>query len=557
MRRPHAPEVSSDHVTSPARSLPRNVHDPELLIAGGGLGGVAAALAAARVGRRTLLVSRHAWLGGQLTTQGVPPDEHRWIERLGATASYRALREAIRAHYRRHYPLTDRARRDPHLNPGNAWVSRLAHEPRAAATVIDALLAPHQASGLLTVLRDARVTHLWRDRERISGARIECADGRVLELTPRFVLDATETGELLPLAEVAYVTGAESRDETGEPHALDGPAEPQSMQAFTIAFALEHRAGEDHTIDRPEGYARWRDYRPEFWPGPLLGLRQLDPMTMQPLEGRLFDRSMDRLQFDAPIGRSNRNGYVLWSYRRILDQRHFSAPMPDVSMVIWPQNDYWLGSIVDVDDATARRHVTEAKSLSLSLLYWLQSEAPRPDGGTGYPGLRLRGDVFGSPDGLAVEPYVREGRRIRARTTVFEQDLAFDVRGEHGAQRYPDSVGIGMYRIDLHPCTGGRSYVDLTTCPFQIPMGALVPQSVENLLPACKNIGTTHITNGAYRLHPVEWNVGEVAALLADRCLRSEMTPQALHADAGEVAAFQDELVRHGIELEWPRIDAY
>ena len=530
---------------------------PELLIAGGGLGGVAAALAAARVGRRTLLVSRHAWLGGQLTTQGVPPDEHRWIERMGATASYRALREAIRAFYRHHYPLTDAARRDPHLNPGNAWVSRLAHEPRVSAAAIDALLAPFEASGVLTVLRDARVTRVWREGERLSGVRIERAGGHALEVAPRFVLDATETGELLPMAEVAYVTGAESRAQTGEPHALDGPAEPQSMQAFTVAFALEHRPGEDHTIDRPETYERWRDYRPDFWPGPLLGFRQLDPMTMKPLDGTLFDPSMEQPQFDAPLGRSNRNGYVLWSYRRILDQRHFATAMPDVSMVIWPQNDYWLGSIVDVDDATAARHVLEAKALSRSLLYWLQTEAPRPDGGSGYPGLRLRSDVFGTPDGLAIEPYVREGRRIRARTTVLEQHLAFDVRGVHGAERYPDSVGIGMYRIDLHPCTGGRSYVDLTTCPFQIPLGALVPEAIENLLPACKNIGTTHVTNGAYRLHPIEWNVGEVAALLADRCLRRERTPQALHADPGEVSSFQDELVRHGIELAWPRVEAY
>jgi 2-polyprenyl-6-methoxyphenol hydroxylase-like FAD-dependent oxidoreductase len=128
----------------------------DLLIAGGGLGGVAAALAAVRVGRNTLLVAEHDWLGGQLTTQGVPPDEHRWIEVLGATASYRRLRTAIRDHYRTHAPLTDEARRDPHLTPGNAWVSRLAHEPRVAAAVIDALLAPHVASGVLTVWRGAR-----------------------------------------------------------------------------------------------------------------------------------------------------------------------------------------------------------------------------------------------------------------------------------------------------------------------------------------------------------------------------------------------------------------
>jgi 2-polyprenyl-6-methoxyphenol hydroxylase-like FAD-dependent oxidoreductase len=529
----------------------------DLLIAGGGLGGVAAALAAARVGRRTLLVSEHDWLGGQLTTQGVPPDEHRWIETLGATASYRALRAAIRDRYRTHVPLTDAARSDRYLNPGNAWVSRLAHEPRVAAAVIDDLLAPHVASGAVTVWRGARVVAVTRDGARVTGARVELRDGTTRDLEPRFVLDATETGDLLALADADYVVGAESRAETGEPHAPDGPAQPLNQQAITVAFAIERRPGEDHTIDRPRDYARWRAYQPAFWPGPLLGFQQLDPMTMQPTLGRLFDPSMDDPQFDRPLGRSNRNGYVLWSYRRIVAQRHRSRPTPEVTMAIWPQNDYWLGPIVDVPELDRSRHLEEAKGLSTSLLYWLQTEAPRPDGGTGYPELRLHRETFGTPDGLAIEPYVRESRRIRARFTVREQDLAFAVRGAHGAVRYPDSVGIGMYRIDLHPSTGGDSYIDLTTCPFQIPLGALVPEVLENLLPAAKNIGTTHITNGAYRLHPVEWNVGEVAALLADRCLARGLTPQALHEDAREVAGLQAQLVQHGIELEWPAIEAY
>lgn len=529
----------------------------DLLIAGGGLGGVAAALAAARVGRRALLLSEHDWLGGQLTTQGVPPDEHRWIEVLGATASYRALRAAIRDHYRAHAPLTDAARADRYLNPGNAWVSRLAHEPRVAAQVIDALLAPHEATGVLTVWRGARVTAVARDGERVRGVRVALRDGATRDLEPRFVLDATETGDLLALAGVAYAIGAESRAETGEPHAPDGPTQPLNQQAITVAFAIERRPGEDHTIERPRDYERWRAYQPPFWPGPLLGFRQLDPMTMQPLDGRLFDPSMDDPQFDRPLGRSNRNGYVLWSYRRLVAQRHRSVPTSEVSMAIWPQNDYWLGALVDVPEADRARHLDEAKQLSLSLLYWLQTEAPRPDGGAGYPELRLHRETFGTHDGLAIEPYVRESRRIRARFTVREQDLALGVRGARGAVRYPDSVGIGMYRIDLHPSTGGDNYIDLTTCPFQIPLGALVPQTIENLLPACKNIGTTHITNGAYRLHPVEWNVGEVAALLADRCLARGLTPHAVHEDAAEVADFQAELVRHGIELEWPTIEPY
>ena len=47
----------------------------------------------------------------------------------------------------------------------------------------------------------------------------------------------------------------------------------------------------------------------------------------------------------------------------------------------------------------------------------------------------------------------------------------------------------------------------------------VLPRRVENLLPACKNLGVTHLTNGCYRLHPVEWNIGESAGMLAAEAL--------------------------------------
>ena len=78
-----------------------------------------------------------------------------------------------------------------------------------------------------------------------------------------------------------------------------------------------------------------------------------------------------------------------------------------------------------------------------------------------------------------------------------------------------------------------------------------------NLLPAGKNIGTTHITNGAYRLHPVEWNVGEVAGLLADFCLARGVQPRAVRDNPGLLADFQDRLTGNGVELRWPDIAGY
>jgi hypothetical protein len=114
-----------------------------------------------------------------------------------------------------------------------------------------------------------------------------------------------------------------------------------------------------------------------------------------------------------------------------------------------------------------------------------------------------------------------------------------------------------MYRIDLHPSTGGDNYIDVACSPFEIPLGALIPQRTANLLPACKNIGTTHITNGAYRLHPVEWNVGEAAGALAAFCLDRATTPHAVQADGRLLADYQHRLVRDGVELRWPDVTGY
>ncbi len=122
-----------------------------------------------------------------------------------------------------------------------------------------------------------------------------------------------------------------------------------------------------------------------------------------------------------------------------------------------------------------------------------------------------------------------------------------------GAATFKDSVGIGSYRIDLHPSTAKRNYVDVSSYPFQIPLGALIPQRVENLLPACKNLGVTHITNGCYRLHPEEWHIGEAAGALAAWCLLKELTPHQVYADSNHTREFQNMLVNNlGFELAWP-----
>ena len=128
-------------------------------------------------------------------------------------------------------------------------------------------------------------------------------------------------------------------------------------------------------------------------------------------------------------------------------------------------------------------------------------------------------------------------------------------REEVTAERFADSVGIGSYRIDLHPTTGGDNYIDVSSLPFQIPLGALIPQRVENLLPACKNLGVTHITNGCYRLHPVEWNIGEAAGALAAHCHADERSRRGGSATTRSCWPTSRQALRaQGVELEWPAL---
>jgi len=530
--------------------------ETEVLVVGGGLGGVAAALAALRAGRRVVLTEEYDWLGGQLTSQAVPPDEHSWVEQFGITASFRTLRDGIRDYYRRNFPLTPGARAWRHLNPGAGYVSRLCHEPRVAAAVIHEMLAPYLGSRRLLLLQPYRPVAASADGDRVRAVTLARRDtGDEVTVTALYVLDATETGELLPLTGTEYVTGFESQIETGEP---SGPivGQPTNMQAVSVCFAIDHVDG-DHTIDKPARYEFWRDYQPSFWGGKLLSFQSPNPRTLE-LNNRVFAPN----PFDDPLlvradQRVDAGDGNLWTFRRIAARRLFAEGTydSDICLVNWPMIDYFESPVIDVPDA--EHHLAAARELSLSVLYWLQTEAPRPDGGAGFPGLRLRGDVTGSADGLAQAPYIRESRRIRAEYTVVEQDISLAVRGDKGAIDYHDTIGVGMYRIDLHPSTGGDTYLDVGCCPFQIPLGALIPKRMENLLPAGKNIGTTHITNGSYRLHPVEWNVGEAAGALAAFCLERGASPRVVRNTPGLLADFQARLERDGVELRWPDVSGY
>lgn len=509
-----------------------------VLIVGGSFGGVSAALAVARLGIACAVVEETAWLGGQATGQGVPLDEHPWIEQYGATRSYRSYCEGIRAYYRRNYPLTGKAMRDPALNPGAAWVTRLGYEPRVGRAVLEEMLAPYRTQGLIDTYFGWHATAAAMDGDRVKAVTFE-SGADTLTLSARYVLDATELGDLLPLTGAEHRIGAESQAQTGEPLALEGEPEPLRQQPFTHLLAVSYHPGEEHVIDKPDGYEA---FLPDF--ERIRGhMTEAEEKTGEAKMAALF-----------PAGASRDYVPSIWNFRRAFCRANFEGFASDITMLM-NGNEYRRGVLLGVPEAEKERHLREAKRLSLSLLYYLQTAVPDGyRGGKGFPGLRPRGDVFETADGLAQYAYIRESRRMEAEFMVLEQHFRMDAHPD-APMRYPDSVGLGGYRIDIHEQRKGKS-ITLSShgqhWTQQIPLGALIPVRLENLLPACKNLGVTHVTNGAFRLHPVEWNIGEAAGTLAAHCLLTDQTPRQVRNTAEKLEDFQRLLTRMGVELDWP-----
>jgi hypothetical protein len=524
----------------PALSLASSEAFCDVLVVGGSFGGVAAALAAADLGRTVVLTEETGWIGGQATTQGVPLDEHPWMEMRGRTRTYAEFRSRVRDYYRQNYSLTAAARADPNFNPGAGWVSACCFEPRAGIAVLKAMLAPHLSTGRVRILTRHRPVAADRSGNRCRSITLrDERSGADRVVAAPYILDATELGDLLPLAGIEYVTGAESQSETGEPSALEGKADPLRMQPFTHLAAVDYFPGEDHRIARPAGYEKWQ---PGF--RGMIGTAAADKNELQLRMRRLF----------APPAGTYQSS--IWNFRRVLCAANFIGIPSDVTMIM-NGNEYRGGPILEVPAELAQRRLAEARELTLSTIYFFQHEIePGYNGKPGYPGIRPRGDVFGTEDGLAQYPYIRESRRIRAEFTSVEQHFRID-QNPNGPVLYKDSIGTGGYRVDIHEkARSGESQtwsLHGKHWTQQVPLGSLIPIRVENVLPACKNLGATHVTNGAFRLHPVEWNIGEAAGALAAYCIEKNLSPRQVRNTPRHLEDFQRVLTQRGVELQWDK----
>ncbi|HEX3465841.1 MAG TPA: FAD-dependent oxidoreductase [Candidatus Elarobacter sp.] len=560
--------------------------DFDVVIAGASFGGCAAALAAADENVKVVLLSLQAdaLLGGQATSQGVT----RWdetaadlTESTGSPRSYRDLRDRIRERYAD--VRSKLGELQEYFNPGFAGVGppfttmedpplfhgdqRRGHPFAADPQVVHAVLSELLAEAGVAMHAGIAVTAVTVQNKTVRSITVRTRAGTDT-YTGRVFLDATDLGDLLPLAGVKWVIGAEPQSDTHEDGA-ERVAHPEYIQPFTVPIAVQWvDPDEKNRIAKPANYDDIRKRQ---------GFDRLKrPENEGGGEGDIH------LVFNP-----DQEEDTLVNYRQFIDPRNFSDERPWRTTLNVGSNDY-LSRAIPTSPHSAdedARIVEEARAVSIAYVYYLQNDVPRDDRrGTGYLNIKVDAETFGRADGTAPAPYIRESRRLaNPYTRIVRHHIdagahggGFAVGGRNArpigvgsrserASNFTDSCGIGHYNVDVHEgfyaMSGrvqdaakpniGTPFHNFETVPFQIPLGALLPRELNNFVASCKNIGTTHLTSGAYRTHPVEWAIGEAAGILAAYCTTQNTTPEATVNDPNRVAAYQRRVLARGAPIFW------
>jgi len=461
----------------------------DVLVVGGGTGGVAAALQAARRGVETVLVSETGWLGGMLTSAGVAAPDG--LELL-------AFQTGIWGDFLRALRLQESDGLD------HAWVSFFTYLPQTGAAIFADWV---QSLPNLRWIPNQLPLEVDQQQDRITAVRF--ANCRV---EAKVILDATELGDLLALAEIPYRWGWEWYSEWQEPSAPRHPSrltQTYSIQAPTWVFVLQ--AFEAKTA----------------------------PLMTSASKSNPASRGMD--QFAESWAGFGRESFL--DYGRLPGNRF---------MINWPEqgNDYGLQADRLIQSDSARQEfLQESYAHSQYYAEWLQQQLGR--------GYGLATDVFPeAPLGggaYALQPYYRESRRLRGLATVREQEILPVANGLVAALPINqlgevNSIAIGNYandhhypgfRLALQPKStrwGGR----WTGTPFALPYDCLIPATMDGLLVCEKNISVSHIANGATRLQPTVLNIGQAAGMAAALCVELGCQPRELAVRKLQTALLQD-----------------
>jgi len=454
----------------------------DVLIIGGGAGGTSAGIQAARMGAKVTILESTSWLGGMLTAAGVSAIDGNHELPSGIWGEFR---KALYEYYGGPEKVS------------TGWVSHTLFEPYVGNEILQKMAdIPN-----LNIIYQAKYTGVERSQDKwivqyIKGGKSQSIESKIL-------IDATETGELLPLVGADFRLGMDSKNDTGESEA---PENANSIvQDLTYVAILEDvgtTKGKKGLVKKP------KDYNTEEF-----------ECACKRQGGEMFGAVLDCEQ--------------MLTYGKLPNNKY---------MINWPNcgNDFYL-NWPELSVSETAQKIEAAKAHTLSFIYYIQNDL-------GFRNLRIA-DEFPTKDGLPFIPYHREARRLKGKVFLTTNHL----KNPYEYNFYRTGIAVGDYPIDHHhdknPAAPEIDFIDIRIASYNIPMGVLIPENIPDFLVAEKNISVSNIVNGTTRLQPVVLSIGQAAGTLAAIAAEKSISP-----DKVSIRDVQEELLRHGAYL-MPYID--
>ncbi|MEY2639427.1 MAG: hypothetical protein RIR90_909 [Bacteroidota bacterium] len=426
----------------------------DVLVVGGGVGGTAAGIQAARMGVKVVLTEESVWLGGMMTAAGVSAFDGNHNMPSGIWGEFRNALYKV-------YGGPNKV--------ATGWVSNTQFEPHVGDSIVKSMV---KALPNLSVLYRHRFVSIIKEQQLVKGAvMLNLKNNQLVHVMAKQVIDATELGDVLADAGAGYDIGMEASAITGED--VQVPESNDIVQDLTyVAILKDYGPNADCTIVKPAGY---------------------DPAEF---DGACTDYYKDKTRI-AP----NVDAKKMLDYGRLPNKKY---------MLNWPGygNDVYL-NIVKLTPAERERELEKAKQMTLRFIYFIQHQL-------GFKHFGLADDEFPTADRLALMPYHREGRRVKGLVRFNIKHISAPY--SNGIPVYRTGIAVGDYPIDHHHRKNPAAPQHLGFYPvpsFNVPLGALIPQKIKGLIVAEKGISVSNVVNGTTRLQPCVMMIGQAAGALA------------------------------------------
>ena len=433
----------------------------DILVIGGGTGGVAAGLQSARMKVNTIITEPTTWLGGMFSAAGVPAFDGNHNMPSGIWAEFREQLYKV-------YGGAD--------NVATGWVSNTLFEPHVGDSILKVMAA---TAPKLKVFYQYEFVKAIKSGTTIKGAVFKnSVSNATITIFAKQVIDATELGDVMASAGIPFDVGMEANSLTGEN--VNVPETNDIIQDITYAAILkDYGPQSDKTLPRPDNY---------------------DPIE--------FDGCCNEFCSKPEKLTSNVTAQKMLDYGKLPNGKY---------MINWPGkgNDIYL-NLIALSYAQRQEELKKAKAKTIRFIYFLQTQF-------GFKNLGLAKDEFPTEDDLPLIPYHREGRRVTGLVRFKIQHISNPFNED--SPLYRTGISVGDYPIDHHHRENLAAPQHLGFYPvpsFNVPLGALIPAGFNGIIIAEKGISVSNVVNGTTRLQPCVMLTGQAAGTLAALCIKQQ-----------------------------------